>query len=547
MSVAAFLAAGGILASLSIVILRYMRRPNTRTVAISALRFLPPLSAATRERVRWAPTAPLASPLFWLRLAILFILLAALVFDVATWRGADEERLGLRIVLDRSASMGVGSPTRMEEAIDLVERLTDHVARFDGCVEVRNVPRLSGDETALDGPSNEGLDPSAILAAAARPAAAGENCPPTHVAVVSDRPRPASGLVRSPPGIGEEVFWFQVGTPQPNTALVGADLAPSFASEGRAVLSLRVTSFGPSSPSVSPVSLTLSGPGNVPLPPMSATDLTVPGDKTVSYEIAEPGTYLADLDESEALGADNRLKINVARVSAAPIELASGFAGSSLAMLARRLGPQAETREPDTLRIAPYTSGPETAARGIYFLPATRSDNERLGYFDAVSPLLELVDLDLFEAMQPSGLDQVPDGFSLVAASSAGRLWLAERRSGQPAAIMPAPPGNAMVDLFAEENSVWLVTFLNAFQRVTADRSGALDVRAVDEDGEEIQNIRHESDTAQATAASARIEDIVPNRSSPTEERPVWPWLVALALVLLLIERLFGLATRWAR
>jgi len=527
-TIGALALAGGIL------VVRYMRMPRVIDLSVSALRFLPQLSPAKRDRVRWRVSAPLLSGLFWLRAAILALLLMTVLLDGTTFTAGIPARLGLRIVVDRSPSMGMGQPSRDAQATEVGVALAARAAALGGCVEVVSVPAAD----RADPVAGIGVSLTELRAAIA-PAAAtvDDDCSVTHAAVISDLPRPGGVFADAE---GPAVLWFQVGKPEANTLIRNAKITQAATRMRPAVLSVEIDEVGlPQSERT----LALQAADGSELAPLVPVVLSAPGRKSADYTLTEPGTYLAVLTDPEGLPLDDRLRITIGSLTALQIDVTNTVDDSMVRRLADLLGsPPAEGSAAD-LRIASIALDTEFSASGIYLFSGQAATPTTLDFFDETSPLLALVDIDLLETMQPLGVTAIPEGFRRVAIADSA-VWLAVRGGDRPAVIMPAPPRDAG-ELAGELQRTWLVLFLNAFSMVAESKLTAAAVTYVTSDGSVLANVTYESNTAQPIGNSSRIEDIQPIGVVVDHARSLWPWLAVAALLLMCAERLLGKRTRW--
>ena len=220
-----FLAVGTVGFFVLALLVKYMRRSKVRHVEISSLQFLPDLSRTQKARVRWQPGIPLRSPLFWLRFLILVMLFAMLILDGVLIPERNAPSLGVLVAVDHSASMAVGRPSRLQLANEMAEEITRHVADLGGCFRVVSLPNATPQNVVSD----TGVSPIAMVDALSV-ALEDQSCGWTHLAVVSDLPRPPLFALSDARALREGVqsgrlvadpLWFQVGEPEANSALDG--------------------------------------------------------------------------------------------------------------------------------------------------------------------------------------------------------------------------------------------------------------------------------------------------------------------------------------
>ena len=534
---------------LVVLLVKYMRRSKVRHVEISALQFLPELSEARQSRVRWQMSAPLRSPLFWLRFLILLTLLAILLLDGVLVPTKNAPALGVLVAVDHSPSMAVGRPTRLQLANEMADKIVQHVTAQGGCSRVVAVPHTA----PSNGVADVGVSPIAMMHALSASLEDGP-CHWTHLAVVSDLPKPpffalsdARGHEKVAEGevLAADPLWFQVGEPEANSALTGADFKAAGLGGDGARLSLNIARFGDTN---SDLSLVVTGPKGQILSPDAPVGLGKGQEATVSYAVSEPGTYRAELKESGGFVLDNHLALSIGAMSVLPIALDANVSAGPLANLARQMAPVVGAERDDAVRIGLYSDEDGLTERGIYLVRGEAQGVNALGYFQKESPLLEAVDLDLLETLKPRGLERLPEGFRAVAAGADGKVWIALRAGAHPAVLMPEPAGGlANANLADAQHLTWLVAFINAYRFVNQDRQPLLDVSHVDGAGARLEKLAYESDTAKPLGTNPALDDIQPVSMMGEAQSPLWPWLALVAIILLVAERLVALRLRNGR
>lgn len=544
------LAGAALAGAMAVLIIRYMRKPRVQDLEISALRFLPPLSPAQRDRVQWRISAPLASWLFWLRLACLGLLLAIVFADWHLVRTGQDAHLGLRIAIDRSPSMALGEPSRLQLALVLAQQLQQDALAKGGCAEVAWVPPISANAGDAGDAGlrlyEDGIPLAQMIAAFRQPdrqALQGRaSCAFSHAVMISDLPRPDPQLLTSDEENAPQYLWRQVGGPEANTALRTAEFSMLAAGEGYGVLTITIDQYG--SPATVP-ELEVTGPDGRSLSPLEPVDLSLRGTKRVDFPASKAGTYLAELREAGGLSLDNRLRIDLKTLASLKIGYANALNDPQLRAVLPRLGAPAAPEEKPDIAIAPYSRlADDMATSGIY-LAAQAAEPQVLGYFDRNSPLLELVDLDLLEEMRPGGAVELPQDFRRIAAaagSGQAAAWIAVRGGTAPAVLLPARPaatGNR--DRDEQLAKAWWVLFLNAYRYVTESRLGDVTEAFVGPDDTPLANVASESNTSQLRGVDDTIDSIQPTIRAAPRNWLWWPWLACVATLLFLFERIVGL------
>nr|WP_321460972.1 hypothetical protein [uncultured Cohaesibacter sp.] len=526
------------------LIVKYMRQSRVRQVALSSLQFLPVLSQSKKARARWQLAKPLQSPLLWLRLLFLILLFATLLLDSIRLPLSKGMELGVLIAVDHSPSMAMGTPSRLRLAEERAQQVAVHVKALGGCSDQVALPTGDGTQEGATRLMRNGVAQPAMLAAISVALARDGQCRWTHLVVLSDLPKPplfSASAVEGDERTGAIRFdplWFQVGRPEGNRALAGAGMRRSDLADKSLRLIVDIADYGTPS---GPATLALEGPDGAQLQPSETVDLMGKGDKQVPFTLRQAGVYQAILAEEDGFAFDNRLRITVGSIARLPLLLDKTLEGTALDALAHRLAPVADDAQEDVVQIGLYSTDLSLSRRGIYLVAGTGEGGGALGYFDSHSPLLEAVDLDLLEAERSLGLSRLPDGFKAIAAGSDGRIWIAAREGANPAILMPQPVGGANADLTGKDHLTWLVSFVNAYRYVNADRQPMLKVEHVDAAGAVIEDVVYESDVAKPLGQNPAIEDIQPVASLDEPVVPLWPWLLLGAILCLVFERILAL------
>ena len=528
-------------ASAAALIVAYMRRPRMkRRLRLGSARFLADFSPASRSRLALAPL--LQSRMFYIRMVFLAAVAAALLLAVIGNPASGDARLGLRIIVDTTASMGVtaeaakgAAATRAAQARTLVAALLRdkqaeaQTQNYRLCTRILAVDRetrlLLPDslEAALT-PRQLGGDPRMLVNGAL-----GEDagCPPTHAIVVTDRRKPAIPAAAD----GRAVLWWQVGRPVPNAAIeaVTVDADPLIPGPVRVFFAVRQYGAGGE-----PRHGTVAGPDGAKVP-LSADCARHAG--AFCFEAKTPGRYTIALAGADAFAGDDRAVVNVPEIKALAVDWRLREFPAPPAL---RIDDSA-----DAILVARAEDKPDIASRRAVLIGGSWSlapGGSKLGFFNPDDPLLDNVNIDLIEQAAPSALP-IPAGFVRAAAVD-GRDIIA-RRADPRAALVPPPLLGR--DAAAPLRNASLLLFANALRYVSADQAPPQQVSFIGADGQELPDVRFESDTAEDGDRSDLATAIAPQRAGRADDGPpLWPWLVVVALAILAVERVLALPWRRA-
>lgn len=519
------------------VVAAYLRRPRVRRrLRLGSARFLAEFSPARRSRLAAAPL--FASRLFVIRMGFLAVIAAALMFTVNTAPPDIAARLGLRILVDTTASMGItGSTegtTRAQEARKLVDALVKatqaqaQAEHFPLCTRIfavdRETRQVTADVTDLLSPRRQGGDPRMLMAAALGD---DPSCPPTHVVVVTDRRKPAIPAAAD----GRSVLWWQVGRPMPNAAIEAVSVDADPLITGPATVRFNVHRYGPASTRAAAV----TGPGGVVL----ATRGCAGGPSEFCFEANASGRYTIALPGTDAFPDDDRAVVDVPQIKALAVDwrLRDEPAPAALAV----------DTGPGAILVARAEDRPDISSRRAVLISGRwrpSAGAAKLGFFNPDDPLLENVNVDLIEQAAPSPLP-APEGFVRAAAVDGSDI-VAHRAGGARAALIP-PPLTAP-DAAAPLRNASLLLLANALRYVSADAGAPhAAVSFIDADGRELPDVRFESDTAEDGDRTDLTAAIAPRRArAGGGGEPLWPWIIVAALAILAVERAMALPWRAA-
>lgn len=518
--------AAGVISAVAVVAW-HMRKPNWRRVRFSGLKFLPDLDQSRQKPQVWSLRLPLRSSAFWLRLLMLAALIWAL-FDNREFietAAAGDKRIGLRVVLDASASMGVGDPARFDlardEAVAVLEAAREAAGTAPFChslwLAARDVTRagpVSPEDLSLVDPVPGQPARLALLAGLPDPI-----CPRTHVVVISDAPR---GMA-----VPEDVIWRMVGPPVGNVALTAVGFERPGLLGGASVLSVSVRQFGAGGGAASVV---LTGPGG--MVQEKVLDLTGLPPFVARFEVEEAGSYEAVLTPGGALAIDDRVVFEVARPGIPAVDWRlAGVAAPGLPT-----GQGVVVARYDTLSPA-ERAGPFVATASEW-----TGGSGRIGVFTQDTPLLAALNLDVFERFAPGVIEaDLPEGFvPVIAEAEGGRAYVAVRQD-PPAVLLPDPSGAPDGDA----RNLALTLFYTALEWVLVPELEAVRLQWKQPGGALWRDAGWESDTARPLAKSDALTALRPVAGGAARPGRLWPWLLVVALLGLAAERVMSAVAAW--
>lgn len=523
--------------ALAVLAVIYMRRPLFRAVTVSVARFLVDFPEPTTAHRRWSPAIPLRSLSFWLQLAVLSLLMAAVVMEASRLTGLGRARLGVWILVDTSYSMTTrqSGGTRFDLARAAAERAIERAgSQVDAeapcfrlsSFDLRRLERLGNGSadaarSALGdlAPQAMGTDLSAAMGALSAPAP--EGCPITHVVVVTDRPVPAI-----PGDTDRSLVWIDISSPVDNIGIAGVDVqrdaftgavrevAASIAAWGTRPADARAVIFGPDGRKLQE----------------HLADWSQYGPWRVPFEPKGPGVYRIELSPPGAYDGDDIAELEV-------------NAGSGLRVdwrvadrrFADRLGWASDAGQP-MLKVVgdPAQAGPEPT---LIVGPGYRGGSSPVELFADRHPILSGVNFDVLDGAGMPGA-RLPAGFHVVAADAGRRVWIAVRETPR-AAYIPGLPSMKDTPL---DNAATLL-FFNAVRWLLAEQPAAIPVRWRSAAGAAIEAPLDEGDTAGDPRSHGSLDDLVP-RPAGEAPTPIWPYLIAVGAAIFAVERGHA-AVRW--
>lgn len=512
------------------IIAWYMQRRPPRRVALSFGRFLPePEENPTQER-RFALKVPVRSLSFWLHLIMLLTALAAIGAKFTWDREVKADAIGLRFVLDVSHSMSVadGNATRLDRALEAIETqrqiAKDISADTAFCEELVTVsqsasaPRPLAEALPLVAVQPHSSEVASLLKAAETKS---ESCEVTHTLIITDQVKPSGALGTTTVGY----FWHQVGAPQDNIGIIGAEIASKGMATRTASLIVDLLRSG----AVPPPQVTLQGPNGVATQ-IATRSLDREDRFKVTFPILMAGEYKISLPDGGAYSGDDLASLSIPEVQSQKVEW--------------RL---ADLRAPSGLEasnVGPLVTGLEDLsdadlARPIIIVGGqwTRQSSDRtIGVFINNSDIFNGVNFDVLEQNLPSASNfQLPQGFVPTLMDSQGGVLIAERQSPRGIILPPVSMGGG-----SDLRNLSLTFFYNGLRALLGDQVKPMALTWENATGQKVSRAWLEGDTARALSTPDALTPIAVDQTV-ARTKPVWPYFVLIALIALILERVWKL------
>ncbi|MBT6099500.1 MAG: hypothetical protein HOH05_14215 [Marinovum sp.] len=533
--------------------------PNFRNIRLSMAHLMPPPPKSQAPKKRFSLRNLVASWLFWLRLLCVALIAMALYPLTLAVPLPETDGQHFRLVFDVSASMGVenrNGQARIVEASALGERALEQMTQIkaegsDACIDVAFVaggvtfapmPQgLARVTTAV--PDAQGSPMATLVSALTLAAPMGCNTMPTHVVVVSDQP---------PQTVNQAVFnghliWQQVGVARDNLAIWSVDVVAATLRETKPMIDIRVASFG-TMPGA--VTAEVEGPNGVSAVGMRRDETRAVGWRAdVAFDGA--GTYRVRLLDGGALLVDDAVEFELGAVDRVTVDWRLDTITRPSALM--QMG-----KEDTTIVVAAYQGVDMVLPDGPFVLVydgwvnAAGGTRQTIGPFMRDHPILAGVNFDVLErvAPRPVGLAEGLGLAHVIRPDAGTGTWVGVRDTlldGSRGAIVPltfAPPNEDISGLSR-------LMFYNALSWVAEGHSAAVaHLRYVDQNGATVPNARAESNTARVLSDSGSLSSLrdpvwFAVAGDPTDpiirNSPATPWLIFFAMMLILLERLFGL------
>jgi hypothetical protein len=531
----------------------YMARPNFRRTVLSAALFFrddPVLGSASR--IAWSTPRP--TPLFFLQLSVLLLLLLAVPHCPAAAVMDRSVKTGVRVLVDRSASMSTqqNGATRFDAAVAALRSAASPQQSAIGCFTLsafdlelvtiaenvtsaadllalvsRLQPRPLGTELSLVERALNEAPRTAPLSTVASAKVEGA-CATGTTIVVSDMPAPP--WMDRPASRGD--VWIDVSQPAPNAGLVDlVDNRDRVSGEVRRVRAV-VGTFG--GMATSNVTLSVRSPdGTSRTHPVEAWDGPT---GSVDVNLPQPGRYAFQVNPAGAYRYDDEAGIDVPR--SGPVRVDWRVARREWLT---RLGWTEDRDNPD-LRVLPSIEMLDLRPAivvGSGYGPRS-GPAQPVTTFLETSPLVAGLNLDVAERSGMREAPSLPPGFTAVLSGPGGEVWIAERAMPV-AAFVPGLPleGDDNVARFSS------TVFLNAARWILERRPRPplftlTSPEQPEPSGNRIALHPGEGNTGRTPRSVGTFDPRAPRGRQTERRRPLWPWLVGAAALVFLTER--GLA-----
>jgi hypothetical protein len=541
------------------VIVFHLISPNFRDIRLSMAHLMPPPPKSKAPKNLFSLRNLVASWMFWLRFLCVALIAMALYPTTLAEFVPETGAQHFRLVFDVSASMRVenadGQP-RIIEANALGARALEQMMQIkaeasDVCIDVAFIaggvtfaPMPQGlARVSAAVPDAQGSPMATLISALTLAAPTACNTTPTHVVVVTDQPVQTVNQG----AFNGHLMWQQVGAARDNLAIWSVDVAAATLRQTIPMIDIRVASFGTMPGSVT---VEVVGPNGTSAVAMRRDETRAGGWRAdVAFEGA--GTYRVRLLDGGALLVDDTVEFELGAVDRVAVDWRLDTITRPSALL--------QVGEGDTtIMVAPYQGVDMVLPEGPFVLVYDGWANPAggqlkiIGPFMRDHPILAGVNFDVLErvAPRPVGLGEGLGLAHVIRPDTGAGTWVGVRdvaRDGARGAIVPlafAPPNEDISGLSR-------LMFYNALSWVGEGHSAAVArLRYVDDNGATVPNARAESNTARGLSDSASLSLLrdpvrVAEASDPsgpiTRNSPTTPWLIGAAMMLILLERLFGL------
>lgn len=532
----------------------YMTYPRFQNRILSSARFFRHLPPPRKGQSRLRLAKPQLTLPFFLQLFALLFLLAAVVWAAKTFKAAETKGTGLWLILDTSASMSTiqEGETRMNAAVQEVETILKQTKKQTKTREVcinlsfmdmeRRDWLMNSDANAVRQvlhnlePRPLGTDAGiarGILNSMRTQSPSAAQCPVTHLVVITDLPAPPWI-----PGEGEtRVIWRDIGKKTDNIGFTGIQAIANPLTGLVAEVNVEVTAFG--------------------TPPNGAkVSVTAPGNSTImdkvlnwsygrpwrgSFRPTQPGLYHMQLSPGGAYAYDDIAVIEIGKEQTIRVDWQLRND-----RLLQQMGWTRDSINPH-LRVISVLKSEFTGSGKIPTLVVGEGYRRGgkpviIGDFIETSPLIQDLNFDALESLEIGGT-AIPGEVQPVLRGTGGEVWAAQSSSPPMAFVPGLPTGTDDV-----AGRVSATVFFNALRWLLQERSlpplyTLTAPHRPKPGGNRLVLHKDEGNTDRVSRSFGDLDDLEPVPIKGTAP-PLWPVLLAAAVILFLIERTIVITRR---
>jgi len=526
----------------------YLTQPVYREFRLAAARFFEEEPRSNQSRLQISLRSLLLSPPFYLQLAVLMTLMAAMILTLLD-QGirSPSQQIAVWVVVDTSGSMSVPAESgnrfdiALHEVGDLMLRLDTFPPEVQRCVSlftfdmsIEQIADNIGPATVTSalsetGPRALGTDVNLIRQLLVRAASEDLNCTPTHVIIYSDLPAPDL-IVESE----TFVIWQVVGSPADNVGLTSIRLLQGLLPGVSQGLDVAIVGYGNQVVGATLIVTDQSGRDVLNPQPLEIANGEV---KQISIPLSSSGRYTLRIEPGGAYLYDDQATVDydAGEVLRVDWELSDRTLPEILGWRLDETAPQ--------LRVAAYPSdtSPEVPTLLVGDDYGKSPEVHAIDFFVEKHPLIADLNLDVAESLQIRGLSRSELGaLSPVLFDTAGLTWFAASDEPRIAFVpgLPTAVGDADIDAFSATAFFNALRFLLQIERTPLACQQTSPTDPIP-DADHCALHPDESNTVITGSSLRSISDISPTSAAETQ-KPIGPWLMIVALVLVIIERSLG-------
>ncbi|MEP0504916.1 MAG: hypothetical protein ABJD13_10515 [Paracoccaceae bacterium] len=438
-------------------------------------------------------------------------------------------------------------PTRLDSAIAMAsDVLRDLLSSGSNSVACTEVLAIGASRRPLSGAVPDNFERASVersgasvlnLVGALEAQSDDPDCALSHVLVFSDQTMPAE--------LPQELklMWHQVGAPRANTAITGLRRAGGGFLDDRQGVEVLITVYGEPE---TPPNLEVRGPDGPVRVQIESDPLAA--NRVIAYFDAEnAGPFQARLTEEDAFNLDDRIAFSVNPEPPLRVDWRATVGTKPPWLPAADRPSEANLRVLDVAVLGNSSAESFGPAFFLYDGYLSGAPAGKIGPFMADHRLLDGVNFDVFDTVSPSTMpfvssDVLQSFEAVIQGDGAPRPWVAVRDNPRQV-ILPMPPTSTGSE---DARRIAWIMFANALRWLDETQPRVIAPDWQDADGFSIPNAFLESDTARPLAEAPLYDGFLDGTDdlAATTMMPIWPWLLALAALFLLLERLIGLVWR---